>query len=158
MRDGASTNNVAVRILSIFYPFTYVRCQVFFTFLGPDGERFDIPVLNEFISLYISMFRHSPKARLCWREQTGSSMKLYTATRWWSKREVMQQIMVQFGDVEIFLVRYPDVAPSTNAKLRALLQDRLKKVHLQLELSSIIDWGEHFVKSTYVLEGDGSCG
>lgn len=49
--------------------------------------------------------------------------------------------MVQFRDVEIFLVRHPDVAPSTNAKLRAILQDQLKKVHLQLELPLIIDWG-----------------
>ena len=63
--------------------------------------------------------------------------------------------MVQFGDVEQFLVRYPDVAPSANAKLKAFFQDRLKKIHLQLELSSIIDWGEHFVKATYILEGDG---
>ena len=55
---------------------------------------------------------------------------------------------------ETFLVRYPDVAPSTNAKLRGILQEQLK-VYLQLELSWIIDWGEHFVKSTYVLEGDG---
>jgi hypothetical protein len=67
----------------------------------------------------------------------------------------MQQLMVQFGDVEPFLIRYSDVAAATNAKLQGVFQDRLKKVHLQLELSSIIDWGEHFVKATYILEGDG---
>jgi hypothetical protein len=69
----------------------------------------------------------------------------------------MQQLMVQFGDVEQFLVRYPDVAPSTNANLKAFFQDRLKKIHLQLELSSIIDWGEHFVRATYKVEGMDLC-
>ena len=68
---------------------------------------------------------------------------------------MIQQLMIQFGDVEPFLAKYSDVAPATNAKLQALLQDRLKSVHLQLELSSIVDWGEHFVKATYTLEGDG---
>ena len=79
-------------------------------------------------------------------------MKSYSATRWWSTWEVMHQLMIQFGDVEQFLTRCSDVAPSTNAKLRVFFKT---KVHLQLELCSVIDWGEHFVKATYILEGDG---
>ena len=154
MRDGAASNGVAVRTLSILYPNLFdVKC--FSHTLDRVGEHFAIPVLNDFITAWISMFSHSPKTRLCWREHTGSSMKSYSATRWWSKWEVLHQLMIQFGDVEPFLDRYTDVAPATNAKLRALLQDRLKKVHLQLELASIIDWGMHFVKATYTLEGDG---
>ena len=128
---------------------------MFFTHtLDRVGEHFDIdiPVLNDFISTWISMFSHSPKARLCWRELTGCS---YSTTRWWNKWEVMHQLMIQFGDVDTFLTRHSDVAPFTNAKLRAFFQDRLKCVHLQLELAAVIDWGEHFVKATYLLEGDG---
>ena len=154
MRDGASTNSVAVRTLSILYPNLFdVKC--FSHTLDRVGEHYDIPVLNQFTTAWVSMFSHNPKARLCWREQTGCSMKSYSATRWWSKWEVMQQLMIQFGDVEPFLNKYCDIVPSTNAKLQAFFQDRLKKIHLQLELSSIIDWGEHFVRATYILEGEG---
>ena len=28
-------------------------------------------------------------------------------------------------------------------------------MYLQLELAAIVDWGDHFVKATYILEGDG---
>ena len=67
--------------------------------------------------------------------------------------------MIQFGDVEPFLEKYGDVAHATNSKLNIILQDCVKCVHLQLELASVIDWGEHFVRATctymYTLEGDG---
>ena len=125
MRDGASTNGVAVHTLSILYP-NLIDIKCFSHTLDHVGEHFDIPVLNEFICTWISMFSHSPKARLCWREQTGCSMKSYSATRWWSKWEVMQQLMIQFGNVEPFLTNYRDVAPSTNAKVQAFFQDRLR--------------------------------
>ena len=153
MRDGAASNGVAVRTLTILYP-NLLDIKCFSHTLDRVGEHY-VPVLNEFISLWISMFSHSPKARLFWREQTGSTMRSYSPTRWWSKWEVIQQLIIQFGDVVPFLAKYPDVAPATNAKLQAFLQDRLKSVHLQLEPASIVDWGEHFVKATYTLEGDG---
>ena len=74
-------------------------------------------MLREIVSMWISLFSHSPKARLYWKEETGVSMRTYSATRWWSKWEVMQQLMVQFGGVEPFLIKYPDMSPATNAKL-----------------------------------------
>ena len=152
MQDGAASNGVAVRTLHILYP-TLLDVKCYSHTLDRVGEHFNIPVLNEFISTWISMFSHSPKSS--WKELTGCAMKSYSATRWWSKWEVMQQVMVQYGDVELFLTRHCDVAPTTNAKLQGFFQDRLKNVLLQLELALIIDWGEHFVKATYILEGDG---
>ena len=154
MRDEAATNGVAVRTLNVLYPkMMDVKC--FSHTLDRVGEHFEIPVLREFVSTLISLFSHSPKARLYWKEETGVSMRMYSATRWWSKWEVMRQLMVQFGDVEPFLIKYPDISPATNAKLGAFFNDRMRKVHLYLELACIIDWGEHFVKVTYILEGDG---
>ena len=91
MRDGAASNGVAVHTLSILYP-NMVDIECFSHTLDRVGEHFNTPVLNEFISLWISMFSHSPKARLSWREQTGTSMKSYSATRWWSKWEVIHQL------------------------------------------------------------------
>ena len=39
--------------------------------------------------------------------------------------------------------------------IRALLLDPVQKRHLQLELAAVIDIGQHFVRATYDLEGDG---
>lgn len=79
MRDGAGANGVAVRTLSILY--TNLM------------EHLEIPIVNEFVSLWISMFSYSPMARL---QETGTSIRTYSATRWWSKWEVMQQLTVMF--------------------------------------------------------------
>ena len=104
MRDGASTNGVAICTLKIVYPNTMdITC--FSHTLDRVGEHFNIPTLQDFISLWISMFSHSPKARIWLHNQTGRAMASYSATRWWSKWEVMQQLLVQFGDISSSLTR-----------------------------------------------------
>ena len=67
----------------------------------------------------------------------------------------MKQLMVQYPEIEMFLKNNPDVAPASHAKLITFFQDKQKNAYLQLELAAIVDWGEHFVKVTYNLEGDG---
>lgn len=62
---------------------------------------------------------------------------------------------VAHGSVYPFLVKYSDVSPSTNSKLKGFFNDQMRRVHLYLELASVIDWGDHFVKATYNLESDG---
>jgi hypothetical protein len=84
MRDGASTNGVAMCTLKIVYP-NIMDINCFSHTLDREGEHFNIPILQNFISLWIFMFSHSPKARLCWRTQTGKAMASYSATRCWSK-------------------------------------------------------------------------
>ena len=78
----------------------------------------------------------------------------YSATRWWSRWEVFHQLLVQCGDVELFLQRN-DLATASRQKLLTFFQDPQKTALLKIELASIIDWGEAFVKATYNLEGDG---
>ena len=82
-------------------------------------------------------------------------MGSYSATRWWSKWEVMLQVCQYFGDVEAFLTENSDVSPATRAKLLTFYSDLNKKVCLHIKLAAIIDWGEPFVKVTCKLEGDG---
>ena len=84
LRDGAAANGVAVCTLSILYP-KLMDIKCFSHTLDRVGEHFEIPVLSEFVSLWISMFSHSPMARLCWKQETGTSIRTYSATRWWSK-------------------------------------------------------------------------
>ena len=44
-------------------------------------------------------------------------MVSYSQTQWWSQWEIMNQVLVQFGDIEPFLVEHSDVSPATQSKL-----------------------------------------
>ena len=71
MRDGASSNNVAMRTLNVVYPHVFdVAC--FSHTLDRVGSHFNTPVLLEFINSWISLFSHSPKVKLLWKEKTGN--------------------------------------------------------------------------------------
>ena len=153
MRDRAAVNGVAMRTLTVVYP-KLLDVGCFSHTIDRVGEHFKTPVLSEFSTSWIMLFSHSPKAKLLWREQTGRAMISYSATRWWSRWEVFHQLLVQFGDVELFLQRN-DLATASRQKLLTFFQDPQKTALLNIELASIIDWGEAFVKATYNLEGDG---
>ena len=153
MRDRASVNNVALRTTTFIYPLVLDVGCIAHT-LDHVGEKFRTSVLSSFVMLWISLFSHSPKCRLVWKTQTGKAMKSYSKTRWWSRSEVMDQILQQFGDIENFL-RDDGVTSVTSSKLLEILCDVTKKSILMLELATVIDLGIHFVKATYDLEGDG---
>lgn len=157
MRDRAATNNVALRTLKVVYP-NLVDVGCFSHTIDHVGERFDTPVLDEFMSAWVSLFAHSYKTKALWRERTGRAMKSYSPTRWWSRWEVVEQVLEQFGDIEPFLDHDDIGSPATTAKLKGILLDTGncgKKVYLQIELASVVDYGKHFVSGTYSLEGDG---
>ena len=82
-------------------------------------------------------------------------MQSYSETRWWSRWEVFHQVVQQFGDVLPFLQEQTELSPATRPKLLQILHNRIKNARLQIELATVIDAGEPFVKATYVLEGDG---
>ena len=66
----------------------------------------------------------------------------------------MEQILVQFGDIDNFL--HKDFGSNaTHTKLLDILRDFEKKAKLQIELAVVIDCGHTFVNVTYDLEGDG---
>ena len=154
MRDRASANGVAMRTLKVLFPYVLdVGC--YSHTLDHIGEHFDVPNLEDFTRLWISLFSHSPRTRLEWKNETGKAMASYSETRWWSRWEVYHQILVQFGDVTPFLEKHNEIAPITRTKLLDLLHDARKKAFLQMELAAVVDAGEPFVKSTYTLEGDG---
>ena len=79
----------------------------------------------------------------------------YSPTRWWSKWELIKQVMELFGDVESFLRTNEDLAPATRGKLLGYFNDMQKKVCLLIEMAVVFDVGIHFVQATYMLEGDG---
>ena len=156
MRDSASVKQAALdRITFIFPKMLNVVC--FSHTLDNVGNHLVIPTLVEFGSLWIRMFRHSFKAKLLRKDLTGQTPRSYSETRWWSKWEVYHQLMVQFGDVARFVEEAKDakVCPQLLPQLQAILSEPQRPMNLKLELAATIDVGEHFVKATYLLEGDG---
>ena len=125
---------------------------VFSHMIDQVGNLFNTSTLNEFISTWIGLFSHSFKARTLWKSRTDCSVKSYSVTRWWSKWEVMRQLMVYFGDLLSFLEENDDVAPACRLKLLGIIHDSDKLAHLKIELAATVDIGEPFVKACYYLE------
>lgn len=153
MHDRAASNGVALRTIKVVYS-SIVDIGCFSHTLDLVGSKFVTPCLSSFIVWWINLFSHSPKAMLLWKERTGQSYHGYSATWWWSKYEVMKQLMDLFGDIEPFLER-ASVSPATIGKLLSILRNHKEKELLQVELAVTIDAGMPFVKATYNLEGDG---
>ena len=152
MHDRASVNGAAMRTIKVVFP-SLVDIGCYSHTIDLAGEKFDVPVLDEFFRLWISLFAHSSRAKMDWRTTTGISMKSHSCTRWWSKWEVLHQVFKYFGDIDPFLQK-TEASHATTVKLLQLFSDRQKYEYLQLELAVVIDAGEPFVKATYNLEGD----
>ena len=154
MRDGASVNAAALRTVAIVYPSLLDVCCISHT-LDLVGDKFRVHTVSLFFTLWVSLFAHSAKVRAKWKERTGRSMATYSQTRWWSRWEIMQQVLEQFGGVEPFLQENADLSAATRAKLLQILHDPQQLLSLKVELAAIVDMGVHFVRATYSLEGDG---
>lgn len=147
MRDRASCNNVAMRTIKVIFP-AVLDIGCYSHTLDRVGEQFKVPTLDEFGKYWVSLFAHSPRARLLWKERTGQSATTYSETRWWSKWEVLKQVMLLFGDVLPFLQENVDISPGTRGKLLAIFSNPQNRAYLLVELAVVIDIGEHFVKAT----------
>ena len=155
MHDRASVNNVAVRTLKILYT-RLLDVGCFSHTLDRVGLALALaltPTPDSFVKAWISMFSHSPKTRLLWKTQTGLTPKSYSATRWWSKFEVIRMIHDTFGDVCSFL-KHPELPDATSKKLKDIVEDPGKCRRLKVELAVTVDAMEPFVRATYTLEGD----
>ena len=117
MRDRVCCNSVALQTIKIVY-LSIVDVGCFSHTLDLVGSKFVTPCL---MVSWISLFNHSPKVMLLWKERTGQAYKGYSATRWWSKYEVIRQVMDLFADIQPFLEE-ASVSPTVH-KLLSILQD-----------------------------------
>ena len=154
IHDCASTNKVAMRTLKVLYP-CMLGIGCFSHTLNRVGEKFNIPFANDFVTYWVSLFSHSSKARFLWKERTGLTICSYCPTRWWSKWEVMYQLIKVFGDVEPFLKSSDDFSANTRTRLLEYFENSTKLRSLKVELASVVDAGKAFVEATYKLESDG---
>lgn len=153
-RDGASVNAAAVRHLrDVMYPdLTDITCMSHS--LDNVGKHFNTPVLDSFLQTWISLFAHSPAAKIAWRNTMGEAVKSYSATRWWSWWEMVQQLHRKFAQVPEFL-RELAVSAATRACLLQVIDDDERLKSLRLQMAITVDFGKIFVEKTYILEGDG---
>ena len=145
MKDGASVNQAA-QLLD-------VTC--FSHTIDNVGKHFEFRVLETFAQYWVSLFSHSAAARLAWKARTGTAMRTYSPTRWWSKWEVMNLVLEYFADVEPFVRENAHLAPATRAHLMEIFNSPADSKDLEFKLASFVDRGNHFVSATYYLEGDG---
>ena len=144
-RDRAAANGVAMCTIKIIFP-DVLDIGCYLHTLDHVGEHFDTPFLEEFSHSFLTLFSHSPRTSMEWKEFTGRAMATYFDTRWWSRWEVYHQLMVQFVE------SHDQISSKSRLKLLEILRDGKKKA---LKLAAVIDVGEIFVKATYNLEGDG---
>ena len=154
MHDCASANKAAMRTLQVLYP-AVLGIGCFSHTLNRVGERFNVPHVNDFTTYWVSLFSHSFKAQAIWKQRTGRTICGFSATRWWSKWEVMNQILELFGDIEPFLKVPEDFSGNTRAKLLEYFPTPRIQHNLKVEIAAVIDAGKPFVQATYKLEGDG---
>ena len=155
MRDGVAVNGAAIRHLQVLLP-QLLDIICFSHTLNNTGRHVNLPVLEEFGQLWVTLFSHSHRAKLAWKARTGSSMKSYSNTRRWSKWELYQQVATYFGDVKPFLEPNGDISPVTSRQLLAIVAHAARNATLRMELAAVVDYGKPLVKATYQLEGDGA--
>ena len=147
LRDGASVNEAALsRIAFIFSNVLNVVC--FSHALDNVGNHLAIPTLLQFGNLVIRLYSHSHQAKLPWQDLTGRRPKSYSEPRWWSKWEVYQQLLEQFGDVCRFLkmAKEKKICAQIVPQLLEILSDPQRLIDVKLELAVTVDVGQHFVK------------
>ena len=152
-RDRTSVNDVAMRTVGVVYG-AVIDIGCFSHTLDHVGEHVNTPHLDAFFKAWISLFSHSPKARLLWRTQTGLSSPPYSTTRWWSTYEVLQQLHDASGDAITFLSN-EELPKVTVTKMTNILNNPATSRKQKVELAVTVDAMSIFVRTTYILEGDG---
>lgn len=153
MRDRASVNRAAMRTVKVVYS-SLLDIGCMSHTLDHVGEHMHTPILDKFIKAWIALFACSPKAKLAWRTTTGFSAPSYSATRWWSKFEVIHQVLKAFGDI-LPSLKSDNLPPASSDKLLEIISDLPMQRKLQMEMAVTVGSMEPFVKACYSLEGDG---
>ena len=151
-RDSCATNGVACQqLLSLCVNATDLLCSSHT--LQHTGEHLQLTTVEEFLSPWLSLVSHSHTPRLLWERVTGSSMKSFSKTRWWSRWEIMKDLAVNFGTLGSFLdlLDREGVGGATTQSMSTTYHT--KKETLQLELALAMDM-EVLCTTTYLLEGD----
>jgi hypothetical protein len=155
MRDRASVNELAMELLKVFYPdLTDIGCISHA--YNNTSDRFEAPQLKLFEEKFTCCVKLSQKAKFIYKKLMERFPKTGSRTRWWSRWETMNEIMLFWPQVHLWVDECTelDMCENSMAVMRDLLYGNSRE-DLQVQLATVIDVGERLVKSTYKLEGDG---
>ena len=107
------------------------------------GKHFEFRVPDTFAQYWVSLFWHSAAAHLAWKARTGTAMRTYSATRWWSKWEVMNLVLEYLADVEPSVRENDHLAPATRAHLMEIFNSPGDSKDLELEKATFVDGGNN---------------
>jgi len=122
------------------------------------GARIDIPALERILSPWLTVISHSKQARKAFLTFTHEAPKSYSKTRWWSRYEVVAQLvrhMHTFRSEVIPMLRANKIAKESVGKIAAVLEDSKMSALLLLEGAIVLDVVQKLVAATYLLESDG---
>jgi hypothetical protein len=153
MRDSVSANGVAVRsLLGTFSCSTDILCVPHT--LNNMGAHFVLPVLDEFLTPFITLVCNDGAAKSTWKSLIGEPVVGFSVTRWHCKAEIAMQIGKHFDKLEVLLSKLVSegIGDATTSKMRRILSEDRQR--LRLQLASMMDMRK-VVSTTYELEGDG---
>lgn len=152
-RDSCATNGKAYNnIRSVLIEAESIMCLSHT--LSHCGEHVKLPVLDEFMTPWLSLVEHHPTARTLWKAHTKSAMKGFSTTRWCSREEVSNEIATNFGVLKGYIdtLVEEEVGDKHTKKLKEIVDT--KATALELELACNLDL-QPIISTCYTLEGDG---
>jgi hypothetical protein len=153
-RDSCAVNGVAVRQLIALSP-NALNVLCFPHVLHGAGKHLLLPTLDSFMLSWITLQSHSHAAKSLWRSRLhGSSVASFSKVRWWSRREMMNELGINFGLLPQYLtdLAAQGIAEKTVGSLNNTLLS--SSASLELELATVMNV-ENLCRATYRLEGAG---
>lgn len=113
------------------------------------GGRVEMNVLEKFVTL-VKETHVSVNARRLFKDTVGQSLKYPNSTRWWSTYEMITQLATEFPRVVTWIqgMHAAGYCERTTKKLQKLLKPD-KQLLLKLQLATIMDAFDEFIKATY---------
>jgi len=151
-RDSVACNGLAMVTLSTIYG-SSEDMQCMSHTLTHVGERFELELLDSFMTPWYTLVCNNSSAKSLWREMTGEPICGYSNTRWYSKAEIMMQIARHFDKLLRFLEQLVlrDIGDATTNKMLAIYKSSTPE--LRLSFAAMLDM-RALVTTTYKLEGD----
>jgi hypothetical protein len=166
MADRASLNRTTLlgdHIKASFPNAVYLDCHSHTFSNAAKMLETQLESLGRLWELHVNAFK-GLNAKNVWTENMDKSMKTYSSTRWFSKRNVLVFVCQRWDEYTEFfnLAQFDDYKADTAIKkLRVVLNpngdaEQLQRLFLiRLELAIICDCTRRLHEATYHLEGDG---
>ena len=123
-RDSCATNGVAIRALTEFYPATHdILC--FPHIMSCMGDKIIMPVLDRFMTAYVTMLSQSHAAKNLWQGLLGHYPRSFSGVRWFSKAEISMEFAENAHLLPDFVLKLEqnEIAPALTRTLRDIIDN-----------------------------------